>query len=67
MDFITTTETAELLGIRYESVARLIRQGVLDGRKFGHVWMVERESAEAYKLAIAGKHPQDPTKHAGLS
>ncbi len=47
-DYCTTTEAAELLGIRVESVIRLIKEGRLNGDQIGKSWMVYKPSIEEY-------------------
>lgn len=43
-EFITTAETAELLGYTPQHVRRLVREGVLDGTKIGRDWVINRAS-----------------------
>lgn len=62
MDFMSTTEAAQILGITPESVTRLVRKEKLTGQKFGNSWMVERGSVMAYAETIKGKTPHDPTR-----
>lgn len=46
--YITTKEAAERLGYTPQHTRLLIRQGKLDGEKFGRDWMVVCESVEAF-------------------
>lgn len=61
-DVITTREAAEILGVAPESVARLIRLGTLKGVRFGHVWMVDRQSVLTYLEQTRGKSKHDPSR-----
>jgi excisionase family DNA binding protein len=47
--YMTTKEAAEKLGYTTQHTRLLIRQGKLEGSKFGRDWMVVRESVEAYQ------------------
>jgi excisionase family DNA binding protein len=59
---ITTREAAEILGVAPESVARLIRLGTLKGERFGHVWMVDRQSVLTYLEQTRDKSKHDPSR-----
>lgn len=61
-DVMTTREAAEILGLAPESVARLIRLGTLKGERFGHIWMVYRQSVLDYQAQSQGKSKNDPTR-----
>ena len=47
-DWMTTAEAAEFSGYHPEHLRRLIRSGGIEGRKFGIVWQVSRQSLIAY-------------------
>lgn len=48
-DYCTTTEAADLLGIRLNSVINLIKEGRLRGSiKVGNSWLVFKPSIEEY-------------------
>lgn len=47
-DWITTTEAAKLTGYHPEYLRELIRQGKINGRKFGTIWQVDKRSLVAY-------------------
>lgn len=47
-EWITTQEAAELLNVTDAHVRYLLSQGKLEGRKFGHVWAVLRNSVLNY-------------------
>lgn len=59
---MSTKEAADILGIDFMSVSRLIRRNLLKGEKFGPVWMVERASVEAYAAKVKGKSKFDPRR-----
>lgn len=61
-DFMSTNEAAQVLGMTPAGVSRLIRLNKLAGKRFGHYWMVERESVARYAEATKGKSPHDPTR-----
>ena len=45
-EIMDTNEAAELLGVSSRRIKALISAGLLDGRRFGGVWIVTRESVE---------------------
>lgn len=47
-EWITTKAAAEIISVTRNHVRYLIQQGILEAKKFGPVWMVNRESAERY-------------------
>ena len=47
-DWITVSQAAELSGYNEEHIRRLLREGLIGGRKFGIVWQVKRSSLKAY-------------------
>lgn len=47
-DFLTTAETADLLGFTVQHVRRLVRNGQLQGSKMGRDWVIFRESVDAF-------------------
>jgi len=48
-DSITVEEAAEILGYHTDHVYRLLRQGRLDGQKFGNGWVVSVSSVAETK------------------
>ncbi|MDL1895574.1 helix-turn-helix domain-containing protein [Anaerolineae bacterium CFX7] len=57
-DYITTREAADLLGIRIESVIRLVKDGRLKGEQIGKSWMVFKPSIEIYyRTKARSGHP----------
>jgi excisionase family DNA binding protein len=61
-EFMTTAEAADILELELGSVSRLIRKGVLRGERFGPVWMVSRESVEAYLKKFGNLPKTDPRR-----
>lgn len=50
MDYISSHEAANRLQYTVQHTRRLIREGKLNGEKFGRDWMVVRESVERYTV-----------------
>lgn len=48
-EIMDTNEAAEFLGVSPRRVKALISAGLLEGRRFGGVWIVTRESVERRK------------------
>jgi len=42
-DFLTVSMIAELLGVTKITVQRWLREGKIDGKKFGKSWRVSKE------------------------
>lgn len=61
-EIISTQQAAAILGVAPESVARLVRQGVIDGFKLGRDWAIYRTSVERYKVQTENKDKHDPTR-----
>jgi len=47
-DWLTTKQVADLKGVLYGTVCRVIREGSLPAARFGHAWMILREDAERW-------------------
>jgi excisionase family DNA binding protein len=47
-EFMTTAEAAEILGLHPASISRLVKQGKIEGERFGRDWMVSKRSVEDY-------------------
>lgn len=57
-DYVTTRVAADLLGIRIESVIRLVKDGRLNGTQIGKSWMVYKPSIEEYyRTKAPSGHP----------
>lgn len=48
-DYLTTTQTAVLLGVNRHHINRLLIGGKLKGQKVGNNWMVYRPGIEEYE------------------
>ena len=47
-EWITTAEAADLSGYHPNHIRRLLKQGSVDGRKWGQAWQVNRASLFTY-------------------
>ena len=47
-ELITTAEAAEISGYHQEYIRRLLKEGRIEGKKFGLVWQVKRASLKDY-------------------
>ena len=56
-EWITPREAAVLIGVTPNQVRHLARQGTIEARKFGHAWMINCASAQAY---AASEHRPGP-------
>ena len=61
-DYITAEEAAHSLNYSVQYVRRMLRCGKLAGEKMSGVWLVQRESLEAYNQVVSGKSRHDPTR-----
>ena len=62
-DWITPREAAELIGVTSDHARYLARAGIIEARKFGHAWMLNRAAVEAYAASERhpGPKPQEPS------
>lgn len=51
-DYITADEAADISGYHVNYIRRLMRAHKLKGRKAGLVWLIERDSLQAYLAHI---------------
>ena len=56
-DWITTAEAVTISGYHQEHIRRLLKQRKIEGRKFGIVWQISRQSLQNYldRMAKLGK------------
>jgi hypothetical protein len=47
-EWITVAQAGEISGYNEEHIRRLLRDGLIAGRKFGIVWQVKQSSIDAY-------------------
>ena len=60
--YVTTAQAAELLGVRQTSIAHLIYNHKIRGRKIGNTWLVYRPSIGQYMRTKApGGRPRSGT------
>lgn len=52
-DYITADEAAEISGYHVNYIRRIMRQGKVKGRKTALVWLIERDSLQAYLILVA--------------
>jgi len=64
MPWLTTEEAAEILGYHDESIRRLLRSKKLQGRKFGHIWLIEPQSVTDFHARVRnqGLSKNDPRR-----
>jgi excisionase family DNA binding protein len=60
--YITTQEAAQKLGYHVIYVRRMVREGKLQGKKLGQMWVVSLQSIEDYKKETAGMSKNDPRR-----
>jgi hypothetical protein len=48
-DELTTQEVAQELGYNIKYVRQLLRRGIIHGRQFNRVWIIDREEVERIK------------------
>ena len=51
-DYITADEAATISGYHVNYIRRIMRQGKVKGRKAGLVWLIERDSLQAYLAKV---------------
>ena len=51
-DYITADEAAEISGYHVNYIRRIMRQGKVKGRKTALVWLIERDSLQAYLAKV---------------
>ena len=53
-DWITVSDASDLSGYNEEHIRRLLRDGSIQGRKFGIVWQVKSSSLHSYLSKAQG-------------
>jgi len=48
LEFLDTKQVANILGLHYKTVARMLREGRLPASKIGKEWRVSRTDLEAF-------------------
>jgi excisionase family DNA binding protein len=54
-ELITTAEAADISGYHQEYVRSLLKEGRIEGKKFGPIWQVSRTSLTKYLEKMEGK------------
>ena len=64
-EWITTEEACHLSGYHPERIRELLREGKIEGKKFGPVWQVNRASLLSYseKIRELGERRGPKSKH----
>ncbi len=63
-EFMTTREAAKKLGFNARSIPYMIKEGTLDGVRFGRAWLVSRRSVKEYLDKTKGMSKNDPRRKA---
>ena len=68
-EWITTKEAAELTGYSPVSVRWMVREGKIEGQKFGRDWLVKRASVLEYtrRMKELGSDKHDPWRSGARS
>jgi excisionase family DNA binding protein len=61
-EFMTTAEAAEILGLHPASISRLVKQGKIEGERFGRDWMVSKRSVEDYLKRFGDLQKHSPKR-----
>jgi len=57
-DWITVKEACEISGYDDEYLRRLLRNEAIEAKKFGHVWMISKQSLLTYREAAEQEKDQ---------
>lgn len=60
--YMTTEAASKQLGFHVEHIRRMMRQGVLKGKKQGGIWLVSVRAVIEYQEQIDGTKKHDPTR-----
>jgi len=63
MPWLTTEEAAEILDYHADYVRRLLREGILIGKKFGQIWLIDPGSVERRKSLLDDQAKQGFSKN----
>lgn len=53
VEFWTVQQTAQFMGISEQAIRKALKDGRLEGKKFGHAWMIE---ADRIRNAVGKYH-----------
>lgn len=60
---MTVKQAAEYTNLRQETILRLIKKGSIEAERFGgHMWMIRKDSIDAFIERNKSKLPRDPTR-----
>ena len=62
MEWLTTKEAAEMLGVTDSRIRQLILEGKLNAKKFGHLNMVNKSDIENLDLRKVGRPKKEKSK-----
>jgi excisionase family DNA binding protein len=61
-EFMTTQEAAKALGFHVKSIPKMVRDNILEGTRFGRIWLVSRKSVQKYLEKTDGMSKTDPRR-----
>ena len=61
--YLTTTQAEEFTGLSRNYLARLLREGVLEGQRIGRDWIIFRDSIDQFLATSRKPGPKGPRKH----
>ena len=61
---LTAREAAKALGYHIDHLYRLLKEGTIAGRRFGHAWMIDQQEVELIKAlqGPGGRLPRSEPK-----
>lgn len=59
-EYFSVAEAAKKLDFTVQGVAKLIRQGKLEGKKVGNMWLVSKASVANYSKITKGINKKNP-------
>jgi excisionase family DNA binding protein len=59
-DYITAKEASERAGLHYAHITLLATRGKIRAFKFGHAWLIDKASLEAYLASDRRPGPKPP-------
>jgi excisionase family DNA binding protein len=61
--YLTTPQAEEMSGLSRNYLARLLREGVLEGQRIGRDWIIFRDSLDQFLATSRKPGPKGPRKH----
>lgn len=59
MEYLTTQEAADRLGLSKRQVQTLIKRGQLPAERVGHIWLLKPEDVETFQRRPVGRPKHD--------